>query len=504
MQLALRSKQLLVKRIATLLMVLVVFCSPLVKPPVKVEAAVIPVVAGAAVVATALTMLGIGVAAGFDSEAYATATQKIWDGLSSATKQAIILTELAGTTVAHYTEQALRDIFAGAQATFPQAGSAAYSNSGAFKTADDAYSWFSSLGVIDLPVLLDKDTEILRLAPAMYGDVTLSLGSMSNYRYLGNFTIPASNVAEDEYVSFALPYDYKLKVKKKIANGLSFYQIGSVLFNDKTVSRYTVTRSLETPGVNTSYSSLTYLDYGQVFKVIAFDIVTAGVTYFVLFDVDDRPLKASAISFNVALSPDVIPVSSTPDVFNPADAKFYADGMSTLNHKLDDVLNRLKERVGETGQISDMPDAITIPGRMADQQVSDKTKSQDQATTIGNEIATAEDKAANDATNVDRDTTKPSTDTPSTDIPDLSIPQIITNKFPFSIPWDLYNSVRILVAPAAAPKWVLPLRFDKLGVNTSITIDMAQFDGLAALSRWGLSLLFIISLIILSSKLVKR
>ena len=147
---------------------------------------------------------------------------------------------------------------------------------------------------------------------------------------------------------------------------------------------------------------------------------------------------------------------------------------------------------------------ITVPGQIVGDKVTDQTKGADQAGTIGKDISTEADKAANDATNADRDTTKPSTPGEDTDIPDLSIPQIITTKFPFSIPWDLYRSVNILVAPAQAPKWELPLHFDMLNVNTTLTIDLSQFDGIAALLRWGLSLLFLISLIILSSTIIRR
>lgn len=479
MQLALRGKQLLIKRVAVLLMVLVVFCAPLIKPPVKVEAAVIPVVAGAAIVAAAMSALGIGVAAGFDTESLATAAQKVWDDLSDSVRQTIVLTQVAGHTVAHFTEQALRDIFSGLQTAFPQAASGGTPLSEDFPngyyftnvalTSDFIYKLYSDYyaSVADAPSFSDANRK-------------------ANYLFLGRFryTTGLFYVPLTELSSGITLKDFKVR--------------------DATQSTY---RDVSGYIQNGPFNSSEYVSFKSVINLPAapFDFILGietidGYSHWVLFEpsgahytiYEESPIDASPY------------LPSVPDVFNPANEKFYADGVSTMNNSVDDVINRLKEGVGETGQISDQPDVITVPGQIVGDSVTDQTKGTDQAGTIGKDIATPDDIAANDVTNADRDTTKPSTPGEDTDIPDLSIPQIITNKFPFSIPWDLYNSVRILVAPAAAPKWVLPLRFDKLGVNTSITIDMAQFDGLAALSRWGLSLLFIISLIILSSKLVKR
>lgn len=506
MQLALRGKQLLVKRVAALLMVLVVFCSPLVKPPMKVEAAVIPVVAGAAIVAAAMSALGIGVAAGFDTESLATAAQKVWDDLSDNVRQTIVLTQVAGHTVAHFTEQALRDIFSGLVNAFPQnvTDNPVYSHEGTFSTVPEMTSFLTQLGIDNAALFFGQ--------PSVAERFYLSSGTYFNYYVLSNFRVLGYQSLPSDSSSFVDGNYYNMT-----------FSDGTTFRFSKGNTGFFTTYTPQNQAGTTDYSigaEYVWMTNGEGVKVPYHQIrssnIPAGTPFIsVLFD-----LRENTYNYLISCAPSQTSIytvySSTAlnntgaipapgqDIFNPASDKFYADGASAMNNSVDDVINRLKDGVGETGQISDQPDVITVPGQIVGDSVTDQTKGADQAGTIGKDIATPDDIAANDATNADRDTTKPTTPGEDTDIPDLSIPQIITTKFPFSIPWDLYNSVRILVAPAAAPKWVLPLRFDKLGVNTSITIDMAQFDGLAALSRWGLSLLFIISLIILSSKLVKR
>lgn len=504
MQLALRGKQLLIKRVAVLLMVLVVFCAPLIKPPVKVEAAVIPVVAGAAIVAAAMSALGIGVAAGFDTAALAEGAQKVWDDLSESVRNTIVLTQVAGHTVAHFTEQALRDIFSGLQTAFPQnaTDSPVYSHPGSFSSRDDLISFFSQLGISASASLIFTPNPALISIGTNH---TLSYSDVSNFRVVGFYNLPVSSASYTgtNYFDISLPDGTSFQFTRSVDN--SSFKIKNYLNSARAIdlkgSAYHAYRASE----NGNWHADMDIPVNTPLIGLLFDVGSRTYTILLSLTVSDD-LGAVYTYFSRTALVDGISAIPAPgqDVFNPASDKFYADGASVMSNPVDDVINRLKDGVGETGQISDQPDVITVPGQIVGDSVTDQTKGADQAGTIGKDISTEADKAANDATNADRDTTKPSTPGEDTDIPDLSIPQIITNKFPFSIPWDLYNSVRILVAPAAAPKWVLPLRFDKLGVNTSITIDMAQFDGLAALSRWGLSLLFIISLIILSSKLVKR
>lgn len=78
----------------------------------------------------------------------------------------------------------------------------------------------------------------------------------------------------------------------------------------------------------------------------------------------------------------------------------------------------------------------------------------------------------------------------------------MTTKFPFSIPWDLKNAITSLQATPAPPNWTINFdsRYFKGGGN--ITIDFSQFETLAAVTRWGILILFNISLILLAKKLI--
>lgn len=67
----------------------------------------------------------------------------------------------------------------------------------------------------------------------------------------------------------------------------------------------------------------------------------------------------------------------------------------------------------------------------------------------------------------------------------------LTSLFPFCIPFDLINCIRLLVATGEAPCWVFPFRVPVIGIEDSITIDLAKWDSVAALSRSIETLLFI-------------
>jgi len=114
---------------------------------------------------------------------------------------------------------------------------------------------------------------------------------------------------------------------------------------------------------------------------------------------------------------------------------------------------------------------------------------------------------ATDLTGEVVETENPPIDPPTTqpaDLPDLSIPQIIfTKKFPFCLPYDIYNVFAQLVVPAEPPIFELELPFSKFGLHDeALTIDFAQYDELATITRWGLSVIFIIGLILVTRKLI--
>jgi hypothetical protein len=120
-------------------------------------------------------------------------------------------------------------------------------------------------------------------------------------------------------------------------------------------------------------------------------------------------------------------------------------------------------------------------------------------------------KTAEDIRTVDKDKTDTKDDTkddtntkpnkPS--IPGLSLPEILfKEKFPFCLPWDVYNVFVNLVSEPEAPVFSIPFKFDRLGIDYEFTIDLSQFEEIAKVSRFFSSIAFVIFLILASRKLI--
>lgn len=85
---------------------------------------------------------------------------------------------------------------------------------------------------------------------------------------------------------------------------------------------------------------------------------------------------------------------------------------------------------------------------------------------------------------------------------DLELPAIITNKFPFSIPWDVKRAINCLISPPEVPKFVLPFRIDSIGINEQIEIDLSDFEVVAVICRWFTTLSVCFGLILATRKLI--
>lgn len=120
-------------------------------------------------------------------------------------------------------------------------------------------------------------------------------------------------------------------------------------------------------------------------------------------------------------------------------------------------------------------------------------------------------KTAEDIRTVDKDKTDTKDDTkeePDTkpnkpSIPSLSLPEILfKEKFPFCLPWDVYNVFANLVAEPEAPVFSIPFKFERLGIDYEFTIDLSEFEDIAKISRFFSSIAFVIFLILASRKLI--
>lgn len=86
--------------------------------------------------------------------------------------------------------------------------------------------------------------------------------------------------------------------------------------------------------------------------------------------------------------------------------------------------------------------------------------------------------------------------------PLLATGEMFTNKFPFSIPWDLKNSIQSLVVQGEAPTFTLP--FKNMGVlgGRDVVLDFSIFEKWAIIIRWGLLIAFNVMLIFATRKLI--
>jgi hypothetical protein len=84
----------------------------------------------------------------------------------------------------------------------------------------------------------------------------------------------------------------------------------------------------------------------------------------------------------------------------------------------------------------------------------------------------------------------------------------MVTKFPFSIPWDFARAVGLLAAPPVTPHWEIdfmaPLahRVGGWADDTTITIDLGQFEALAAFCRWVETIVFCAGLAMATKRLL--
>ena len=111
------------------------------------------------------------------------------------------------------------------------------------------------------------------------------------------------------------------------------------------------------------------------------------------------------------------------------------------------------------------------------------------------------------------DTTKDLVDsiTDSISIPDeLSdyiMPTGISSVFPFCLPFDLYRGVKLLSANPVAPVLEIPFEVPEFGYfkgyKTVLTIEFEKYDKYFSVFRWGIYFIFALSLVFISTKIVK-
>lgn len=79
---------------------------------------------------------------------------------------------------------------------------------------------------------------------------------------------------------------------------------------------------------------------------------------------------------------------------------------------------------------------------------------------------------------------------------------MLTDKFPFSIPWDMAALVTLLSAEPQAPVFKLPITIESAGIEEYMEIDMSQFEYLSTLMRGMLSILYAYGILSMTTKVM--
>ena len=79
----------------------------------------------------------------------------------------------------------------------------------------------------------------------------------------------------------------------------------------------------------------------------------------------------------------------------------------------------------------------------------------------------------------------------------------IINKFPFCIPFDLVRVIKKMDSAATAPRFEFPFKFQRLGINETIVLDLSQFEKVAVVVRWFVLVSYLLLLIYATRSLIK-
>lgn len=159
--------------------------------------------------------------------------------------------------------------------------------------------------------------------------------------------------------------------------------------------------------------------------------------------------------------------------------------------------------------VIDVANPVTYPVDLTDGQTIPDEKSEigtipitdivkvNEKTDTGNEDNKTED------TDNTGGTTKPIVpDVSSGDIPNMAV---LKTLFPFCIPFDIADSIKLMQADAVAPKWTIKINIPigKKTIPFEFTIDMSILDEQVKIFRDGQVVIFIIGLAFATTKVIK-
>lgn len=431
------------------------------KKPVKAEAAATTVLVGGAVlVGLGLTALGIGCSHILPTEGYNRACQNIWDGACKGVQTgAMKITEVATSVHYHLSTDFLKACLTGWRGIYPDGGQiTGYASSAQIATlcgwdiADFGKNGSFGIGVYNLlnPTLLSKYT--------VAEGVLISCGSVI----------------------------YKLT--NVVTAGFSKPQIGTITRIDSDTS-FDVFALGNQPIVN-AIGSCT--EIAELQSQVTIDGATQYAYWLICNNSAGTGICAMPKTGTVT-------TPSVPDVYNPADKNIFAEGYSTLNHRIDDVIGRI-------GALQGIQDGINV--NVGDvvgslDKINDTIRSKTQTQVIDTDATDTATEAENDKTNTGRDTTLPKN--PS--MPDLMLPTGLQKKFPFCLPWDLAACYKLFQVEPKAPVWSIPVNIDvgMVHVHQTYTYDLNSngvMDGFLPVFKWFLNLGVVLGLILITRKIM--
>lgn len=223
--------------------------------------------------------------------------------------------------------------------------------------------------------------------------------------------------------------------------------------------------------VSRSYT-LTASTYGNIVsRWIADDVISSNDN---LIDCDDLCLPINKIS-QLLLG---------EDVFDVGIDSSHIPGIDSFPSTADDLTDVLT-----------YPDSIgiSVPRDLSDTI----TKTAEDIRTVDKDKTDTKDDTKDDTS--DNPNTKPKK--PS--IPSMSLPEILfKEKFPFCLPWDIYNLFVGLQAEAEAPRFVMPFKFERLGIDEEIVIDFSDYEEQIKIIRFFTGAMFVLALVMISRKII--
>lgn len=122
-----------------------------------------------------------------------------------------------------------------------------------------------------------------------------------------------------------------------------------------------------------------------------------------------------------------------------------------------------------------------------------------------NNIDVAEDSTAGDLT--DDSDVEMSEELANSELSSLVLPKTILTVFPFCIPWDFYNGIKLLSQEPEAPRFEVPFEIPAYksfpGLKKMIVIDFSEYSSAFAIVRWTFFVIFMFGLCFVTFKIVK-